>query len=164
MTRLDWWKGLSKKVKSWAEPWPQRGWGDCENWQQEPIPDRWSDETERKVSNRLQTAFGDSQKLLALRIGSCVMFDVCAERSRKIGRESTFELTLSKSYDIVSAAQRLNNTNTNRKSKPFFFFCLFGLVLLFRKNECIDAFLKKCRVSVLYKYQQEIKNLFFFFF
>ena len=60
MVRLDVWKGLLKK-ESFELSFELREGGEILQTGRQRIPDRWSDETEKTLANRFQTALRDFQ-------------------------------------------------------------------------------------------------------
>ena len=96
------WKCLLRK-ENFELGFEVREGGEILQTSRQRISDGWSNETERTVVNRFETAFGDFRKSLARRSEGAWSL-ICAERSWKVREKCTVEVTVGKSCDLVFAA------------------------------------------------------------
>ena len=96
------WKCLLKK-ESFELGFEVREGGEILQAGRQWIPDSWSNETERMVTNRIETECSDFQKFL-VRWSEGAWSLICAERSWKVRGKWTIEVTVGKSCDLVFAA------------------------------------------------------------
>ena len=101
--RLDLWKRLLKK-ESFELGFEVREGGEILQAGRQWIPDSWSNETERMVTNRIETECSDFQKFL-VRWSEGAWSLICAERSWKVRGKCTIKVTVGKSCDLVFAVE-----------------------------------------------------------
>ena len=99
---LDLWKCLLKK-ECFELGFEVRESGEILYAGRQWIPDSWSNETERMVANRLETAFYDFQKFLAWGLQGAWSL-IRAEKNWKVRWKCTVEVTAGKNCDLVFAA------------------------------------------------------------